>query len=376
MACAAIGALLALAACSDRATPDDGRISKPEASLAGCDTGPNNFRNVGLGTAAASSIAGEQVNLFSIWGASKDAIFAVGSEGKVLFFDGKQWVAQTTPTKDELTAVWGTSATDVWAVGWNGVVIHYDGKTWVDRSPPIDVFLTQVAEAGLPKGDAALASRRNLWGVWAAGTKATDALYVVGDRGLVLYLAKNVWAAIPSGVEENLASVWGTSATSVFIVGDFGTILTGGPSGLTKANTGTAKPLHRVWGRNGGDIYAVGLSGTILHFNGSAWTAIDGAPKQYLRGVWGSDKEPGATYIVGWDGTLLKMTGGPGFGSGAKFELFRCVTTRRLEGLWGTNVPGQLPDAGAREGGPPDGGVPLVPAVWISGVSGTIITGP
>jgi hypothetical protein len=363
--------VLALAGgCKETTVAPDASIPPPDVGAKNCDAPANNWQIVDIGTAPQLGDSGVTANLFGVWGDTPKSIFAVGSEGKVLFFDGKTWTTQKTPTVKELTSVWGTSAKDVWAVGFEGTVIHFDGVTWQDRSPPIDVFVEERTEAGLPKGDAAVKTRRNLWGVWAGGATATEALYAVGDHGLVLYLKGNVWSRVPSGVEDNLFGVWGSSVNKIYIAGDFGTILAGNNTAFTKASTGISKPLHRVWGRGDGDVWVVGLTGMILHSDGSAWTQVAGAPKQYLKGVWGPNNES-TVYIVGIDGTLIRITGGAGSPTVAGFN---CVTARRLESIWGLMVPPPVVTTEAGVPVPKDGG--LVPSIWIAGASGTIITGP
>jgi hypothetical protein len=349
--------------------PPDSKVGPaPDAGGKNCDAEPNHWTVVDLGLSAPSDGGSEADNLFAVWGDSPTAVFAVGSQGRALFFDGKGWISQPTPTKQTLTSVWGTGPKDVWAVGFGGTVIHFDGSSWTEQSPPLDVFIVEaLPDSGLPKGDAGALVRRDLWGVWAAGKNRTDALFAVGDRGIVLSRTGTAWSRVNTGVQDNLHGIWATSPGRLFIVGDFGRVLIGPSTGLSPSNTGVAKPLHKVWGRGDGDVYAIGLNGTILHYNGSGWTEVQGAPKQYLRGIWGPSNSSDL-YLVGWDGTILRMYQGD---EGPAFSPFNCITAMRLEGIWGTMVQPPPSDAGVV-----DGGNSLVPAIWISGVSGTIITGP
>lgn len=393
----AVGLLLAsvvvLAALLDACKPErvaspDARVISPDAGGRNCDAEPNEWRVTDPGPAAVLDDAGTRINLMSIWGVPDNtqtppepvgAIYAAGSRGRVLVYDGEQWTVQETGTEEQLTSVWGASPNDVWVAGYHGTVYHYDGQAWTDQSPPTSLFVT--TDGGVPTGDAATDIRRNLWGIWVAAQNAggpqptTSAVYVVGDRGTVLHNKNNVWSVVPSGVEEKLTGVWGTAEDNVFIVGDFGTVLQGGTT-LSKAQTGVDSALRGVWGRGGNDVYAVGVDGAVLHFDGGAWTLVEGAPKQVLRSVWGPPNDSSFVYIVGWDGALIKLTGGPGFGEGGNFFPFNCVTMHRLESIWGTlvEVP-DIPDGGLPDSGV-DAGMKTVSAVWVSGVSGMIITGP
>ena len=116
----------------------------------------------------------------------------------------------------------------------------------------------------------------------------------------------------------------------------------------------------------------MGNTGTILRYTGgTTWAPVKGAPKQVLRAIWGPKNNSKLTYVVGWDGTLFQLSGGPTFQSGATVDPFYCVVPeRRLEGIWGTLVPPPPPDSGV------DIGNTLVPAAWVVGASGTMISGP
>ncbi|MBF0508317.1 MAG: hypothetical protein HQK57_05250 [Deltaproteobacteria bacterium] len=69
----------------------------------------------------ASSLAG-------IWGSSGTDIFAVGTSGTVLHYDGKLWTAMTSNATKTLNAVWGSSNSNVFAGGEDGTIMHYTSK--------------------------------------------------------------------------------------------------------------------------------------------------------------------------------------------------------------------------------------------------------
>lgn len=74
--------------------------------------------------------------LEGVWGASPEEVFAVGTEGTILHFDGARWEPMTSGSESHLAAVWGTSSTDVYAVGEAGTVLHYDGTAWSQMTAP------------------------------------------------------------------------------------------------------------------------------------------------------------------------------------------------------------------------------------------------
>jgi hypothetical protein len=64
-----------------------------------------------------------------LWAAGKDDVFAVGSHGDILHFDGMSWTPMTSPTSGNLVDLWGRSPSDIYAAGPGGI-LHYDGTSW------------------------------------------------------------------------------------------------------------------------------------------------------------------------------------------------------------------------------------------------------
>ncbi|MFH1132609.1 MAG: hypothetical protein V1754_14840, partial [Pseudomonadota bacterium] len=318
--------------CEEGNTRDAAPIQS-DAGMGGrnCDAAPNNWQvqDPGFGNGAVD----KNVNFFDVWGDNENAVWAVGSGGQIVFFDGQKWSTQQTPTQSQLTSVWGILEIDVWAVGFESTVLHFDGEKWENNSPPDELFWDR--DGGVPEGDAAVGLRPNLWGVWSFSEGEITKLYAVGDNGLVLFFDGTEWSKVRSGVEEKLTGVWGYG-NQVFVVGDFGTFLVGNDpkKSLSKKGTGIDKALRSVWGRDGSHVYAVGLSGTVLFYDGDKVRKVEGAPPappQFLRDIWGEPGKTGEIYIVGWNGVILRMRGTPPFSEGAEFDAFTCVTTSRLE---------------------------------------------
>lgn len=51
--------------------------------------------------------------LESVWGASEDAVFAVGEGETILRFDGGGWASMESGTSETLVGVWGSSDQNV-----------------------------------------------------------------------------------------------------------------------------------------------------------------------------------------------------------------------------------------------------------------------
>ena len=68
-------------------------------------------------------------HLRAAWGYG-DQLFAAGTHGTVVQFDGSTWKIHETGVSVTLKAIFGLSETDVWAAGDGGTVIHFDGHAW------------------------------------------------------------------------------------------------------------------------------------------------------------------------------------------------------------------------------------------------------
>ncbi|MBN1165493.1 MAG: hypothetical protein JXB45_13020 [Candidatus Krumholzibacteriota bacterium] len=109
-----------------------------------------------------SMIINLEPTLTSIWGSSKDDIYAVGSSGTIVHYDGQNWIKMDSGTIYDLNDIYGFSAGEIFAVGDNGKIIHYDGKAW------------EGMESGTTN------DLHAVWGMWPTN------IYAFGEDGLIL----------------------------------------------------------------------------------------------------------------------------------------------------------------------------------------------
>jgi len=303
----------------------------------------------------------------SVWGASQDDVWAVGSSGAVIHFDGTEWKDASLDTTRTLFSVHGSGPNDVWIVGTYGTIFHgpgfdagapdwqpapivpYNGASEKTLSSvwspsPDEVWITGESlripgqsKAGTQyRGD--LADGGMAWtlvspcatcsfmsSVW--GTSARE-LWAVGQGGKAFHTtepppadggdgdpgaAAPVWVAVDTRTQQDLRAVWGIGKDDVWVVGRRGTIRryrSGAAQAEIVAPPGTTQDLHAVWGSASDDVWAVGDYGTILHFDGAAWHASTAAfpigVKPHLYGVWGSSATD--VWVVG-EGIVLHFTG-------------------------------------------------------------------
>ena len=150
---------------------------------------------------------GSPQDLDGIWASGPTDIFAVGQQGTVMHYDGTSWTKLTTGTTATLTGVWGSSRTDVYFVGAdiNGsIVLHYDGNSFTTTRPAGRVLL-------------------------AIHGRSANAIYAVGEQGLILRFDGSSWAQEQGGVTEHLEDVWMSPGGDVYVVGSNALILRGAP---------------------------------------------------------------------------------------------------------------------------------------------------
>lgn len=391
MACTGFVGLLALASAVASCAADSETTNAPEPSRpvpdaqadldagadasadAGCD-GDANCTTHELTCAEADFCAvptgvDERFALHGVWGSSDKDVWAVGSGGTVVHWDGSAWKGVPLGRKDTIRGVGGRSANDVFVVSAMNVVLHSTGfqndsatftlEAPVDQKNPHNgqgYTLTKVWTAPTGElfvaGPATFTSPPNsLWrhhpegnandsesypwepastfctvqpcysvnAVW--GTSVND-IWVVGKAGGLRRSKGPVgggggaeqWDTIRTTLTTaELNGIWGSSGSDVWIVGDGGTIRHWSNNGTEEwaiVESPTTKTLRAVWGSSPTDAWAVGDEGTILHWDGTAWSlataTLPVGPKPRLYGVWGSG--PNDVWVVG-EAIALHFTG-------------------------------------------------------------------
>jgi hypothetical protein len=137
--------------------------------------------------------------LDGVWGSNGSDVFAVGSNGTILHYDGTAWSPMSNGTTERLRGVWGSGASDIFAVGDDGTIMHYDGVTWSAMSSGTTVGLNAV------------------WG--SSGSE----VFAVG--GTILHYDGTSWSVMSSPTAPYPSDVWGSCGSDVFAVGGSGAIL-------------------------------------------------------------------------------------------------------------------------------------------------------
>ena len=78
----------------------------------------------GLSCAMMANSATYSLN--DVWGTDATHVWAVGTAGTILRWDGSSWTPEASGTDASLNALWGKAAARVWIVGEHGVILRRD----------------------------------------------------------------------------------------------------------------------------------------------------------------------------------------------------------------------------------------------------------
>lgn len=252
------------------------------------------------GTAWSPVDVGASVPLLNwVFGFGPNDITTVGSGGTILHYNGSVWATQTTTTTEDLWGVWGAAPDDLWAVGGRGreagqeTILHYDGQAWTKIPTPT-------------------LTRPNVFAFFKVWGSAADDVYVVGQRGAVLHYDGQTWTEQLVGASEDLISVWGTSKDEVVVVGgrNNGQIAVWNGQQWRHNSLAPLPGINGVWTQTPGFAHIVGVGGTLATINLETFDYVAAPPldlksTQDFHAIFG---DAGGT-VTAVGGNFIQTTG-------------------------------------------------------------------
>ncbi len=213
------------------------------------------------------------VTLYGIWGADESHIWAVGgdpdaagSAARIFSFDGYTWSEAPLPVEASAAAalftVWGRSVDEVYAAGSDGVLVRWDGVSWATVFSGGDPWYALAGDASnlyLAGGGVGAMLYRQTDGVWfderPANALPIYGLDTLGGRSVAVGRGGARWTRGGTGWDpetsslppsEALFDVWIDSSGGVWMVGgsvltrplDQGVLIYDGPAAPPRLPTG------------------------------------------------------------------------------------------------------------------------------------------
>ncbi|MDH4036960.1 MAG: hypothetical protein OEX18_14650 [Candidatus Krumholzibacteria bacterium] len=271
---------------------------------------------------------------YGIGGSSSANVYAVGSQGRVLHWDGASWSLVTTGLgTPQLNSVY-VLPNQVFIAGDDRVLWHFDGTSWASftatsggASNDFDVVSGTGPNRVFAFGEDALMYRwdgtawndisdpffstfQDLSAACVLGTRVVvGGSYSAGSTNVATFDG-TAWAALePSSVTDAILNdAWTFMRDNAYAVGDAGTVLHRDATGWSTVPHGlTTERLKAVWASSPANVYTVGELGTVLQYNGSSWSIVNtGLGTATLYDIFGNRADNvwtiGSNALWHWDG--------------------------------------------------------------------------
>ncbi len=271
---------------------------------------------------------------YAVWGSGPDNVYAAGSYGALLRYDGTTWTRVDCGVDASLDGIWGAGANDVFVVGTGATIIHYDGATWtrMDTGEP-ETVLFQAVWGNAPNDVNVVGAYGKVlhydgstWSVLGSlpetfygldvWSSSPNDVFVVDLSGGVHHYDGSTWSqvSLPAKTDEdiNIRAVYGTAANDVFVAGasDQGWYekavvfhYDGTSWKLLEDFTYSAGGFTDVWASGPDNVFAVGTNSQIYHYDGSEWSETVSDTNKTFGALWGSN--PSDVFFVGPDDQVL-----------------------------------------------------------------------
>ncbi len=226
------------------------------------------------GTKWASGRAGDSIDYpKKIWGSAWNDVWAVGTDGLRLHYDGTAWNV-TTRASSGINGIWGSAQNDVWTVSDDGSIDHFDGTSWSTAYQAPGVL---TAVSGIGNGE-----------LWVTGDSSSSGFDVARFDGNTLHPYTLDFQSPVAIYAAGTRDVWvgGTSA-----VRHFDGETWSDPAGLEQALANAYAPIHyppdasvgggegfgifpwsAIWGSGPNSVWLAADDNLVVHFDGAHWS--------------------------------------------------------------------------------------------------------
>lgn len=261
-------------------------------------------------------------DLHSVFGFSEKEVYLAGSDGAIIKYDGKKWntVAIEGPynTYANFRGIWGfrdLTGTYILTGGMNGKFLRFDGESWKDFPSAVQSDINGLyadQEKVVFAGDNGLILKYNgefdhIESGTAEDLNAVFGDLIAGNNGKMLRLDGDKVSEINTGTVENIRSLWISQSDKIYAVGESGLFLVGGVDSLSQVEGAPVVNLNAVFGLNDNTVFAAGDKGTLLFYDGKKVSKMPSPSSVAIHDIHGA--ELNNLYAVGDFGVVLKFSG-------------------------------------------------------------------
>jgi photosystem II stability/assembly factor-like uncharacterized protein len=289
--------------------------------------------------------------LTAVWGTTKDDVWAVGSGGTIVHYDGTAWSLSKSGLTNTFNTIWASGPDDIYVVSDNTAILHGTGlhggpasaATWTPMPAAIDFGASLI---------------RAVWGTSASDIRIGGSPYSYSDPDTFESHTGNqfvvttvdggakTWVPAPGDATGTVHGMWGSSASDLWMLVDnsdtkpWQTALTlhatpddGGAQAFQEVDSQSSDILESIHGSSSNDIWAVGSGGAIRHITSTdtRWQVIPSPTKATLHAVFAIG--PDDVWVVGDAGTIMHYDGKSFTVSKAQLPLGKKPS---LYGIWGS----------------------------------------
>ncbi|HEX7703513.1 MAG TPA: hypothetical protein VF403_22390, partial [Kofleriaceae bacterium] len=258
-------------------------------------------------------------SVFSLAGVSDNDLWASGSHGFVIHWDGTTWTPTRIPGNADYSGLARSDASSVWAVG-SAARAHFDGTTWTESYHVVTRQWLWSTSASSSSDVWSLGSMGDIVRRDATGWSALPGSLGIDDPEGIFALANDdVWVVGGSAANHwdgnnftrypelyDTRAAWGPTSTNVWVVGESGKLAHWNGTAWTVTTDHSGANFYSVAGTGANDVWACGEN-IVLHYDGTAWTRVSSATGSWSNvlaiaadDVWVSGESQS---VMHWNGT-------------------------------------------------------------------------
>ncbi|MBI4273036.1 hypothetical protein HY621_04260 [Candidatus Uhrbacteria bacterium] len=223
-------------------------------------------------------------NLRAVASAGAADVWAVGSSGKIIHYNGSAWNEYFDTGGETWNDIAFTSSSNGWATGDGGALAQWNGSVWSESSIP---------------------SSADIHGIYAL---SSSDIWAAGKNGRIWHFDGSSWTLHTDTGDEAWNDIVFTSASNGWAAGDGGKLAQWNGTMWAESTIPSSANIFSLSAISSSDLWAVGANGRIWRYNGSTWSLHTDTGDQEWHGLAFANADDG--WAVGSGGALQRWLNG------------------------------------------------------------------